>query len=134
MIRMHCRKVHHPKLEFCEDCKHLLEYSEKRTENCRFGNDKPVCARCPVHCYKPELRNRIREVMRYSGPRMTIEHPYLALMHLMDKYNRKNGILEGWKNGKMEKWNDGIMEEWNDGRMEGWNTGILEEWNDGKMG
>jgi hypothetical protein len=85
MIGMYCRNVHHPVNGICGDCKMLIEYSEQRTEKCRFGKDKPICAKCPVHCYKQEMRMKIREVMRYSGPRMIYHHPYLAFMHVIDK-------------------------------------------------
>ena len=30
------------------------------------------------------MRERVREVMRYSGPRMLWRHPVLAAAHLMD--------------------------------------------------
>lgn len=89
MIRMYCAGVHQPGTELCEDCRQLIEYAEQRTEKCRFEKDKPVCVNCPVHCYKPEMREKIRKVMRYSGPRMTYHHPYLALMHIVDKNRYK---------------------------------------------
>ncbi len=82
---MYCRKLHHPVNGICEECRLLIEYAEQRTEQCRFGKDKPICVKCPVHCYKPEMREKIREVMRFSGPRMLTRHPYLAVMHIMDK-------------------------------------------------
>ncbi len=85
MIGMYCKKLHHPVNGICGDCKMAVEYSEQRTEKCRFGKDKPICARCPVHCYKPEMRQKIREGMRYSGPRMIYNYPYLAFMHIIDK-------------------------------------------------
>lgn len=84
MIEIYCRD-HHRENDLCTDCKQLLDYAEKRTKSCRFGKDKPVCADCPVHCYKPEMRKRIREVMRYAGPRMIYHHPLLAIRHLLDK-------------------------------------------------
>ena len=31
---------------------------------------KTFCSNCKVHCYKPEMRKKIRAVMRFSGPRM----------------------------------------------------------------
>jgi hypothetical protein len=30
------------------------------------------------------MRERIREVMRYSGPRMLLSHPLMAIRHLID--------------------------------------------------
>jgi len=46
---------------------------------CPFGPDKPTCAKCPIHCYKPQVRERVREVMRFAGPRMLLRHPVLAV-------------------------------------------------------
>ena len=36
-----------------------------------------------VHCYQPQMREQIRQVMRYSGPRMLLYHPVLAIWHLV---------------------------------------------------
>ncbi len=69
----------------CPACAALAEYSRRRVEQCRFGEDKPTCSHCPVHCFRPETRGQIKTVMRYSGPRMTLRHPYLAVRHLLDK-------------------------------------------------
>ena len=70
----------------CPDCAELLEYAAVRVERCHFGAAKPVCNRCTVHCFRPERREQIRTVMRYSGPRMTFRHPYLAIRHLLDRH------------------------------------------------
>ena len=42
---------------------------------------KTFCSACKVHCYKPALREKIRAVMRWYGPRMLTVHPVLALRH-----------------------------------------------------
>ena len=60
----------------------LASYSEERLDRCQFGNGKPTCRKCPVHCYKPDMREMIREVMRFSGPRMIFRHPIAAIRHL----------------------------------------------------
>ena len=99
MIHMYCT-THHPgvpgtgRLEplsgakagtaLCQECDSLLAYALTRIEDCRFGDDKPACTQCPVHCFRPDMRQRIRAVMRYAGPRMTLRHPYLAVRHLLD--------------------------------------------------
>lgn len=85
MIGMYCRNFHQGDVYSCDFCKPLLAYAERQTENCKFGKEKPVCSACPVHCYKREMRSKIREVMRFAGPRMIIRHPYYAIMHLLDK-------------------------------------------------
>ncbi len=92
MIGMHCRHNHPHGNGLCEECAALQEYAMRRTEACRFGSDKPVCSACPVHCYKPGMRERIRGVMRYAGPRMIWHHPGLAVLHLIDK--RRDARME----------------------------------------
>jgi hypothetical protein len=69
----------------CAECEALAAYADRRLDHCRFGADKPTCAHCAIHCYRPVMRAQIREVMRYSGPRMTVRHPVLALAHLVDR-------------------------------------------------
>lgn len=93
MIRMYCRAKHiatggadRGQGGLCEGCSELLEYSLKRVEKCPFGERKPTCARCTVHCFRPAMRDGVRVVMRYSGPRMTYRHPYLAVRHLLDRH------------------------------------------------
>ena len=82
MINLYCKDQHGSKDELCQDCSELLEYSWKRLELCRQGKNKPTCGKCPIHCYKPDMRERVRKVMRYAGPRMLIYHPLEALRHL----------------------------------------------------
>jgi hypothetical protein len=68
----------------CPDCAELLAYARLRLEKCRYGADKPTCANCETHCYRPAMREQVRVVMRYSGPRMLKLHPVLAVAHLVD--------------------------------------------------
>jgi len=56
----------------------------RRLDQCPFQEAKTTCVKCPVHCYKPAMRERIRVVMRYAGPRMLWQHPVLAFYHLFD--------------------------------------------------
>lgn len=86
MISLYCRAHHHSKgNKLCSSCQSLVEYAFERIERCPFGATKPTCANCKVHCYRGDRRDEIREVMRYSGPRMLLHHPYLAIMHLVDR-------------------------------------------------
>ena len=84
MIRLYCRKKHRPQGGLCSDCQELADYAQRRLEKCPFQTEKPTCANCRVHCYRAEMRARIREVMRYSGPRMLLYHPVLAVLHQID--------------------------------------------------
>jgi hypothetical protein len=90
MIGMYCRAHHSPVDGLCPECADLQIYALQRIDRCRFGTEKPTCANCPVHCYKPDQRERIRQVMRYAGPRMLFSHPLLTVWHLLDG-RRKTG-------------------------------------------
>lgn len=82
MIEMYCAD-HHGGDGLCRECAELADYADRRLDLCPYGPDKPTCTNCPIHCYRPEPRERMREVMRYAGPRMFRKHPYLAVMHLI---------------------------------------------------
>lgn len=83
MIELYCHGRRHQKEALCEECRALLVYARGRLEKCRFGQAKPTCAKCTVHCYKPEMRVRVKLVMRYAGPRMIFKHPVAAIRHLL---------------------------------------------------
>lgn len=93
MILIYCKAHHAPGGGLCPDCADLMGYAGRRIEKCPFGAGKPVCNQCTVHCYKPDMRERIREVMRYAGPRMLAYHPVLAVRHLL-RSRRKTSNIE----------------------------------------
>ena len=78
-------QVGHGGQGLCGECRELLEYSLARLEHCKFGNTKTKCHKCPVHCYRPDMREKIRTVMRFSGPRMLLYHPLEALRYLFSR-------------------------------------------------
>lgn len=82
MIGLYCRRKEGNR-ELCAECSRLLEYARARLERCPFGENKGCCRDCAVHCYSPEMRERIRAVMRFAGPRMILAHPIAALRHLL---------------------------------------------------
>ena len=85
MLRLYCR-AHHQASDaaLCPDCLALHDYARRRLARCVFGEAKPTCANCAVHCYSASMRERVRQVMRWAGPRMLWRHPILALHHLID--------------------------------------------------
>ena len=83
MIAISCRD-HHRTRGLCAACAALEAYASERLDRCVYGPEKPTCVNCPIHCYKREKREAVREVMRYAGPRMLRRHPILAIMHLLD--------------------------------------------------
>jgi hypothetical protein len=96
MVRLYCDD-HHPDAagELCESCTTLVDYAHRRLQRCPFQARKPTCARCPIHCYQPEMREAMRAVMRYAGPRMLLRHPWLAIRHLIDGLRRTSPRQKG---------------------------------------
>ena len=85
MVEIYC-KAHHPLKPaqgLCESCREILHYAETRLDRCPYGQQKPTCNKCPVHCYKPHMKQKVREIMVYAGPRMLLPHPIMAIKHLL---------------------------------------------------
>lgn len=85
MVGIYCAD-HHARdaAVLCAECREFLDYAERRLDKCPYGEDKPTCSNCPVHCYKPAQREQARRIMRYAGPRMLLRHPWLAITHQLD--------------------------------------------------
>ena len=85
MVRLYCRGHAHPgSAPLCGDCAELLDCAARRLERCVFGDAKPTCTNCTVHCYSAERREQIRVVMQWAGPRMPLRHPILSFFHMID--------------------------------------------------
>jgi hypothetical protein len=84
MLRMYCC-ANHTAIDgsLCHACTELHNYAQRRLERCIFGDAKPTCAKCTVHCYKATMREQIRQVMTWAGPRMLWRHPVLAVRHVI---------------------------------------------------
>lgn len=86
MIRFYCRRKHRRNGDhgegLCPECRELMEYAVQRLDRCPYGEKKKACRHCSIHCYRPDMRERIRAVMRYSGPRMFFFSPIQALKHI----------------------------------------------------
>lgn len=87
MVRIYCQSHHQQvrqnKSSFCSDCAELLDYALVRLDRCPYGEKKPTCNKCPVHCYKPEQKQQAKTIMAYAGPRMLLKHPIIAIGHLL---------------------------------------------------
>lgn len=93
MIQKYCNGVHKSKSGFiCEDCKALLNYVILCRNRCPYGDNKPFCSNCDIHCYKPVIKSKIRSVMRYSGPRIILSHPLIAIRHLTESKLQKKQL------------------------------------------
>lgn len=72
-----------------------------RRDKCPFGEGKSFCSNCPIHCYKSDMREKIRQVMRYSGPRMLLYHPVVAMSHVVQTIRHNKRIKK--QNTKEER-------------------------------
>jgi len=84
MIDYYCKK-HHKSDSICEECSAVLEYALKRIEKCPYGRTKPVCSNCSIHCYKIEMRQRIKIIMKFSGPVIIFRKPVIGIKYLLKK-------------------------------------------------
>lgn len=92
MIRLYCKKQHGTSGSLCPECDALLQYAVARSDKCPFMETKTFCSNCRVHCYKPAMREKIREVMRFAGPRMIWHHPVMALRHVIESKKEKRRL------------------------------------------
>ena len=92
MIRLYCKKRHH-RSDLCPHCREVLLYAIDRSDHCPFMESKTFCSNCKVHCYRPEMREKIREIMVFSGSRMLFYHPVLTVSHMLftikERMNRR---------------------------------------------
>ena len=56
LARYHC----------CDHCQDFLRYAIERRLKCPLV-EKPTCKHCTLHCYRPGHREKVREIMRFSG-------------------------------------------------------------------
>lgn len=92
MIALYCRKNHGTRGTLCPECAALNLYARQRSDKCPFMETKTFCSNCKVHCYKPEMREKIRAVMRFSGPRMIFYHPVAAIRHVIETKKEKRRL------------------------------------------
>lgn len=92
MMEMYCDAKHagiekdHENL--CGECSVTYLYALDKLKKCPYGDEKPNCTKCAIHCYSEDMRERIGVVMRYSGPRMALRHPVLSLYYLFNNFRK----------------------------------------------
>jgi hypothetical protein len=88
MIRIYCQGQHRSEGAVCQSCQTLRDYAHLRLEKCPYQEKKTTCANCPTHCYKKSMREQVKIMMRYAGPRMMLQHPWYAILHLIDGFRK----------------------------------------------
>ena len=92
MIRLYCNKKHGRKEKLCSECQSLHDYAMLRSDKCPFMETKTFCSNCRVHCYRKDMLEKIREVMRFSGPRMIFHYPVMAASHVIESKKEKKRL------------------------------------------
>jgi LSD1 subclass zinc finger protein len=64
----------------CESCREFLTYAFARRIKCPL-DPKPTCKHCHLHCYRPGHRERVREIMRFSGRHLLLRGRLDLLWH-----------------------------------------------------
>ena len=94
MVRIYCKNHHESHDELCPECNELLNYARMRLDKCPFQEKKATCGKCPIHCYQPQMREKVKKVMQYAGQRMLLHHPVLAIHHAVDGFKKPKKIGE----------------------------------------
>lgn len=92
MIAIYCKKKHGTKNGLCPECAELEAYARFRSDKCPFMETKTFCSNCKVHCYKPDMREKIKEVMRFAGPKMLLVNPVMAIRHVTESKREKRRL------------------------------------------
>ena len=87
MVEIFCKAHKHNAnpVSDCQECQDFLVYAHTKLDRCPYGQDKPTCNKCPVHCYKPHVKAKAREIMVFAGPKMLLPHPIMAIRHLFSE-------------------------------------------------
>lgn len=84
MIEYYCKKKHKGG-RLCNECSSLFGYVLLRIDKCPFGEKKPVCSSCTIHCYNPLMKEEIKSVMKFSGPAILFRKPVTGIKYLLKK-------------------------------------------------
>jgi len=108
MTAIYCTRVHRAGSvsesgSLCAPCTAFLDYARHRLEKCPYGEAKPACSECPIHCYGNTERAQAKAIMRFSGPGMLLRHPVLAVMHFWDIWRASSRIQKFKKRPKIEE-------------------------------
>lgn len=68
------------KYPVCDECREFLAYAIERRLRCPL-DPKPTCKHCHLHCYRPGHREKVREIMRFSGKHLMLRGRLDLLWH-----------------------------------------------------
>ena len=72
------------KRKVCPECAKLLGHAVTKRAICTM-EPKPACRLCTEHCYADHYRQRIREVMKFSGRHLILRGQLHLLFHFLER-------------------------------------------------
>ena len=94
MIKLYCNKNHNTKKSLCQQCETLKDYTFKRIDYCPNRQTKTFCSSCKTHCYKKDMAEQIRKVMRFLPPVVT--GPMIILIGLSLAGSAVTNASQNW--------------------------------------
>jgi hypothetical protein len=73
------KEIEQKEIQICSDCTRLLTYGLTMRLKCPH-DPKPMCKKCETQCYHGEYKNKIREVMKFSGMHL-VKHGRVDLLY-----------------------------------------------------
>ncbi|MEW6735370.1 MAG: nitrous oxide-stimulated promoter family protein [Acidobacteriota bacterium] len=92
MVKIYCQANHCTKDQLCYECAEVFNYASYRITKCPHQEAKPSCAKCAIHCFNTSMKEKVKKIMRFAGPKMLLKHPLLSFMHYLDSL--KSGVLK----------------------------------------
>ena len=73
------KEIEKKEIPLCQECNRLLTYGLTMRLKCPH-DPKPMCKKCVTQCYKGEYKEKIREIMKFSGIYM-IKHGRVDMLY-----------------------------------------------------
>jgi len=89
-VKLYCKGRHASRICLCNECKDLLSYVKERIDKCIYNENKTVCSKCKLYCYKRSVKEMMKRITKYSSPRMVLWHPIITLRYIIDSYKSTN--------------------------------------------
>lgn len=87
MVKLYCKK-NHKNDKLCDECRDVLNYSLNRIDNCKYMDTKTFCSNCKAPCYGPKMKEKVKQIMKFSGPRILFHHPLLVISHMLSRFKK----------------------------------------------
>lgn len=92
MIALYCHRNHHTRGAPLSRVRGAERLRPRPLRALPVHGDEDLLRQLPRARYKPDMREKIRAVMRFSGPRMIFYHPVAAIRHVVETKREKKRL------------------------------------------